>query len=216
MRILDYILDLLYPPKCAFCRRLLRDGENGACRSCLRKLPYVPGGERREKIKNVSRCIVALYYRDAVRESLLRYKFEGITAYKDVYAGLIADAVRESGEACDLITWAPLSKKRLKKRGYDQTELIARSLSARLNLPCVRTLEKVRDNPPQSSIDDERERKKNVSGIYRCIFADAVRDKRVLIVDDIVTSGATLAECAGVLKASGAESIIAAAAASAH
>ena len=80
----------------------------------------------------------------------------------------------------------------------------------------MRTLEKVRDNPPQSSIDDERERKKNVSGIYRCIDADAVRGKRVLIVDDIVTSGATLAECAGVLKASGAENVIAAAAASAH
>lgn len=216
MRILDYILDLLFPPKCAFCRRLLRDGENGACRSCLRKLPYVPGGERREKIKNVSRCIVPLYYRDAVRESLLRYKFEGITAYKDVYAGLIADAVRESGEAFDVITWAPLSKKRLKKRGYDQTELIARALSARLNLPCVRTLEKVRDNPPQSSIDDERERKKNVSGIYRCTDIDAVRGKRLLIVDDIVTSGATFAECAGVLIASGSESVIAAAAASAH
>ena len=216
MRVLNFILDLLYPPKCAFCRRLLRDGENGACRSCLRKLPYVPGGERREKTKNVSRCIVPLYYRDAVRESLLRYKFEGITAYKDIYAELIADAVRESGEACDVITWAPLSKKRLKKRGYDQTELIARALSARLNLPCVRTLEKVRDNPPQSSIDDERERKKNVSGVYRCIDMDAVRGKRLLFVDDIVTSGATIAECAGVLKDCGAESVIAAAVASAH
>lgn len=216
MRILDTILDLLYPPKCAFCRRLLREGENGACRACLRKLPYVPGGERREKIKNVSRCIVPLYYRDTVRDSLLRYKFEGITAYKDIYAQLISDAVRESGEACDVITWAPLSKKRLKKRGYDQTELIARALSARLNLPCVRTLEKVRDNPPQSSIDNESERKKNVSDIYRCIDIDAVRGKRVLIVDDIVTSGATLAECAGILKSSGAESVVAAAAASAH
>ena len=216
MRVLNFILDLLYPPKCAFCRRLLRDGENGACRACLRKLPYVPGGERREKIKNVSRCIVPLYYRDAVRESLLRYKFEGITAYKDIYAELIADAVRDSGEAFDLITWAPLSKKRLKKRGYDQTELIARALSARLGLPCVRTLEKVRDNPPQSSLDDERERKKNVSGVYRCIDMDAVRGKKLLFVDDIVTSGSTLAECAGVLKSCGAESVIAAAAASAH
>ena len=216
MQIIDIILDLIYPPKCAFCRKLLNDNEKGCCKACERKLPRVPEGKRSDAIKNVSTCIVPLYYRDDVRDSMRRYKFGGLTGYKNVYADFLAKSIDENGISCDIITWAPISRKRLRKRGYDQTKLIAKALSYRLGVPCKRTLAKTHDNPPQSSLSDSEQRKSNVSGVYFCTAPEVVKGKRVMIVDDIVTSGATFAECAKVLKNAGAAEILAAAVATAH
>ncbi len=216
MRFSDKLLDLLFPPRCAFCRKLLRESERGACRACRKKLPYVPEGTRKESIRHVRVCAAPLYYEGSVRDSLLRYKFHGVTAYKNIYAELLADCVRDSGIDCDMITWAPLSKRRLRKRGYDQARLVAETAAKLLDKPCVRTLEKIRDNPPQSSLDGAEKRRANAAGVYRCTQADKIKGKTMLIIDDIVTTGSTLSECAKVLKGAGAAEIYAAAVASAH
>lgn len=216
MRIRDKLLDLLFPPRCAFCRRLLRENERGMCRQCGKSLPYVPQGARIESIRHVRFCVAPLYYEGSVRDSLLRYKFHGITAYKDIYARLLADCVRDGGIDCDMVTWAPLSKRRLRKRGYDQARLVAETAAALLDKPCVRTLEKWKDTPPQSSLDGAEKRKANAAGVYRCAAAEKINGKTILMIDDIVTTGSTLAECAKMLKGAGAKEIYAAAVASAH
>lgn len=212
MKILDIVLDLLFPPRCAFCRKLLNDGEKGICRACRRSLPYVPETAARE-YRDIAKCVAPLYYEGSVRESLLRYKFAGLSAYGQVYAGLVARCVEESGISCDLVTWAPLSWRRLRKRGYDQARLIAEGAARELGLPCVKLLAKTRNNPPQSSLGSEEKRRANARGVYRCRDGAAVLGKRILIIDDIVTTGATLCECARVLRAAGAAEVFAAAAA---
>ena len=77
MKPLDRVLDLLYPPRCTFCRRLLHDGdiESGVCRECRKILPYVPDGSQRRDVRNVELCVAPMYYKGSVRDSLLRYKF---------------------------------------------------------------------------------------------------------------------------------------------
>lgn len=211
MKLLDRILDLLYPPRCAFCRRLLPDGVRGVCAFCEKKLPYVPADAQIRSLKNIEKCIVPLYYEGSVRESLHRYKFSSMTAYADIYSEFMGKCIDENGISCDIITWIPLSRRRLRKRGYDQAELLARLIAKRQGLDCVRLLKKLRDNPPQSGTGSPEKRRANVKGIYSCIKPQLVQGKTILLIDDIVTTGATLSEAAGVLKKAGAAGVYCAA-----
>ena len=103
----------------------------------------------------------------------------------------------------------PLSRARRWKRGYDQAELLARELARRCGIPCERLLRKRRNNPAQSGMRSDEARRRNVKGKYRAVSPEAIRGKRIMLVDDIVTTGATLSECAGVLKAAGAKAVCA-------
>ena len=101
----------------------------------------------------------------------------------------------------------PLSRKRLRSRGYDQARLLAEHLSKKISRPCVRLLKKVRNAAPQSGTGGREERKANVLGAYRAFGKQELRGKTVLLIDDIVTTGATLTECASVLTSAGAARI---------
>ena len=203
--------DLLYPPRCCFCGKLLQKGEKGSCRKCYAALPLVPSGTARSDIPNVTICVAPLFYEGRVREALLRYKFEGVTAYKRTFSEFVAKCVDENGFSCDSITWVPLSRRRRFRRGYDQARLIAEELSKKLGVPCVSLLKKTRNTPPQSSQSSTAERKRNAAGVYRCIDAEKTKNRRILLIDDIVTTGATVSECAGMLREAGAAEIYAAA-----
>ena len=205
MKILERILDLLFPRRCAFCHKLM-ETEGQICRDCGRKLPCTMGEGQRVRLREAD-CYAALYYEGDVRESLLRYKFRAARGYAKVYAEFLTKCVDENRISCDSITWTPLSRRRLRRRGYDQAELLARELSRRLELPCVRTLVKLRNNPAQSLTGDAARRRANVAGAYAAFDEGEIRGKRLLLVDDIVTTGATLSECVKVLKQAGAAEV---------
>ena len=208
MRALNWLLDLLYPPRCAFCRRLLTGQERGVCRFCRPKLPFVPADAQVQHFKNVDQCLSPLYYYGSVRDSLHRYKFEGLTAYADIYSEFIVKCIDENQISCDSITWVPLSRRRLRKRGYDQAELLAKLIAKHLGQRPVRLLKKLRDPPPQSRTGSAEKRRANIAGAYACLRPALVQGKRILLVDDIVTTGATLSEAAKVLKNAGAKEVI--------
>jgi len=210
-RILNGILDLLYPPRCPFCRRFLTDGEHGVCRFCRRR--YADSRIERE-LEHVGACVAAFRYEGPVRDSLLRYKFRGVTAYGPVYAEYLAKCIDETGISCDIITWTPLSRRRLRQRGYDQARILAEETAKRLGLPCERLLEKRVNTRPQSGIRDAEKRRQNAKGVYACCAPEKLGGKRILLIDDIVTTGATLSECALTLKKAGCAEVFAAAAAS--
>ena len=209
----NWLLDLLYPPRCAFCRRLLNERERGVCRFCRKR--YENRCIRRE-LKNTLLCAAPLRYEDEVRESLLRYKFHGVTAYGAAYAEFLAKCIDESEIICDIITWVPLSRQRLRRRGYDQARILAEETAKRLGIPCEQLLKKTKNTRPQSSIGNAEARQKNAKGVYVCCAPEKVRDRRVLVIDDIVTTGSTLSECALELKKAGSAAVYAAAAASRH
>lgn len=209
MKIFDWLLDLLYPPRCAFCRRLLTGEERGVCRFCRPRLPYVPADGQVQHFKNVDQCLSPLYYHRSVRDSLHRYKFGGLTAYADIYSEFIVKCIDENQISCDSITWVPLSHRRRRKRGYDQAELLAREIAKRLGMQPVCLLKKRRDTPPQSQTGSAEKRRANIAGAYTCLNPEAAAGKSILLVDDIVTTGATLSEAAGVLKRAGAKTVIA-------
>lgn len=209
--LVSRLLDLLYSPKCVFCGRVLRDGESDWCGKCQENLPWIGSDVPEKACAPVKRCAAPLWYRDEVRESFHRYKFEGQDIYAPKYGKLMAQCVRDRlGLGFDLVCWAPLSQKRLRKRGYDQAELLARALASELDKPAVPVLRKARDTAEQSSLADEAARTQNAAGAYECADPAAVRGKRVLLVDDIVTTGSTLSECAQILLDAGAAEVWAA------
>ena len=207
MKLLNELLDLLYPSRCAFCHRLLRGRGETVCADCLAHLPYTGDLAEYQGLKHIHTCLSPLFYESLVRDSLHRFKFSQRPGYAGIYAGFMVKCIDEKQISCDIIGWAPVSRARLRRRGYDQSELLAREISLRLGIPYRSLLVKQRNTPPQSRIKNAAGRRENVKGAYRCSDPDTVHGKRILLVDDIVTSGSTLSECARVLKEAGASEV---------
>lgn len=206
--LLGRVLDLLYPPKCVFCGRLLKDGEENLCEDCQRTLPWTAPEDPPKECAFLSQCVALLWYQDTVRRSFHRYKFGDRPAYAAVYGPLMARCAHDRLEGeWDLITWAPLSAKRRKQRGYDQAELLARAMGRVLEIEAVPLLRKVRDTAAQSSLSGEEERRANAEGVYAATDPVGVVKRRILLVDDIVTTGSTLSQCAKALREAGAADV---------
>ena len=211
MGFISSFMDLLFPPKCAFCGKVLDASGDAWCSRCTESLPFTLAGGRQEG-QHYDFCISPLYYKGAVRKSLLRYKFKGVTAYADVYGRVLADCIRENPDiGYDVISWVPLSNKRKKTRGYDQAMILALATALQLDDVAVETLKKPHDVQAQSELLGRDERSANISGAYEATDPELIEGKCVLLIDDIVTTGSTLSECASVLLAAGASRVVCAA-----
>ena len=205
MPVLDWVLDLLFPPKCPFCGRLLEKGEL-LCPDCQRGLPWLEGRAGETEVELTAGCVSALRYEDKVRSAIHGYKFDGRSARSVAFGAMTAQAVGDHGITADLVSWPSLSKKRLRQRGYDQAELLAREVGRRLGLSVLRTVDN-RERPAPSGIQGEAAPRANLLGAYVPVEPGNFEGRIVLLVDDVVTSGATLAECAKTLRLAGAERI---------
>lgn len=199
------ILDFFFPRRCPFCGAVA--GKELLCNKCLRSLPFT--GEHAVREGTFGRCAAPLYYENRVREAILQFKFKAKLGGLSCFGMLMAECAAEhySG-AFDAITWVPVSKKRLKKRGFDQTRYLTGSMCVDWHVAPIETLRKVTDNPPQSTLETEEQRRANVLGVYEAVNAEQFRGKRLLLVDDILTTGATLSECVRVLKEAGAGEVM--------
>ena len=204
-KLILLISRLLFPPKCVLCRKVLDENETDLCHDCrshtqecskrTKKLPYLAG------------WTALWYYEGDVRRSILRFKFHNARSYAESYGRMLAMKLLQEEIPFDLLTWAPISRMRKWKRGYDQVELIAQAVGRELGIAPVATLKKRRNNPPQSGIRDAARRRANVFGVYQVLDPNLICGKRILLLDDIMTTGATAGECARVLLTAGAEEI---------
>ncbi len=206
--LLQVLADLLFPPKCMFCGEILEDTEECLCPACqLIKLPRYTGPS--PKVKHVSRAVTVFLYESPVREAILRYKFRGLLDYRRQFAVWMAEAVRDRLEGkYDLISWVPCSRRRVWERGYDQSRLLAQALAEELGTEAVRTLKKVKHNKPQSKSHSAAQRRQNVRNVYIPWEPEQFRGKRILLVDDVLTTGATLSECGRTLAQAGAKDLV--------
>jgi len=157
----------------------------------------------------------AWIYDGGPRLAIHRFKYGGKSALAARLAPAMADLLRndemlrEHG-AFDCLVPVPLHARRQRKRGYNQSELLARALSRQTEIPARLLLERTRDTRPQVGLN-HKARGDNVRGAFalHSRFAGDVRGLRVLLVDDVFTTGSTLRECAGVLQRAGAQSVCA-------
>lgn len=208
MKLWVWALDLLFPPKCPFCERVLEEPRAPLCADCQPKLPWLDEKDAFRKVEFTAGCWSVLEYRDTVREAVHRYKFTPVRARGEALGKLMAQCVQDHPEVQpEIITWVPLSRKRRRKRGFDQAEELARTMGRELGLPVEGVLKKDADTRQQSSIRDKEVRRANVLGVYSLQSGAEVRGKCLLLVDDVVTSGSTLSACAKVLAEAGAEKV---------
>lgn len=215
MKLYHFLMELLFPPKCVLCRKLLKSGEIDLCRECRADAPEYAG--KKINIRFLDSFAAVWYYEGNVRRSLLRFKFYNARSYGVSYGRILAMRLqREYPDGFDMLTWVPVSRLRKLRRGYDQVELLAKAVGRELGLSPVPTLKKIRNNRPQSRLKDPASRRANVLGAYRLLEGAAVKGQRVLLLDDILTTGATAGECARVLLSAGAKEVHCAAVAAAR
>ena len=208
MSLLTAALNLLFPPKCPFCRRVLDEPRAPLCPRCQPLLPWLEKKESFRKVEHTAGCWSPLVYKDMVRACIHRYKFTPVPALGQPLGLLTAQCALDHPEIVpDVVTWTPLSRKSLKKRGFDQAQLLAREVGRELGAPVEPLLEKTRETRQQSLLESPAERKANTLGAYRLRDGADVTGKKILLVDDVVTSGSTLSACAGELKRKGAAEV---------
>lgn len=220
--MLNKILDLLFPPKCPFCGKILT-GKAPVCHSCMSSLPFIKGksckicGRPVEETSHIicascrfnktyfEHAFIPLIYKEKAKDAILALK-AGHPYYAKGIAYVLADKIINSPlyTNFDVITFVPQGKRAFKKRGYNQAELLAMELSKILNIPCIPTLRKTTDGKPQHTLNLS-ERRENVK---KCFFAtENSYSGTALLVDDIYTTGATSNYCAKLLRKMGFERV---------
>lgn len=203
----DELLDLLYPTKCVLCRCRLQPGVPTICPACRESMPRADSIRTRGDY--FSECVSVLRYEGTVKEAIRRYKFGDAQAYCHAFGELVAAAIyAELDGRYDALSWVPLAPDRLHERGYDQVELMALDVGKRLCVTPVPLLKKRRGVDPQSGTASKEERRANIAGAYSLRTDAHPAGKRVLLIDDVVTTGSTLSECAKTLLIAGAEEVL--------
>lgn len=206
-RICDRIAAFFIPHRCLLCGEIVSEADR-VCEKCLSNIPrntaymLIPDPRR----SDLYCCTAPLQYVGPVRSGILGLKFKGRRGAAAVFARYMADMQYVSGiEECDYVTAVPLSAKKCARRGFNQSEWIGRAYAnytGKTYLDGV--VRKVKENQTQSSLRDMRQRMENVKGCYEVCRPELVRGRRILLIDDVYTTGATIRECARVIKGAGA------------
>ena len=205
MRVL---LDLLIPARCALCGQ----GAEPVCPACLAALPLLGGPEcarcgkpTAEPVADCRECrgrrlgfdtaVAALAFEGRGRDLVLRFKDAGLRALSEPAAGIVATIVPRP--ECDLVTWVPADRWRTIQRGYHPPQMLAGGLAQRWGVPARALLRAAPIRRPQRGLDHAA-RRRNVRGAFRPLAG--VGGERVVLVDDVFTTGATLSACGTALR----------------
>lgn len=209
---------LIFPPVCGICGKL---NENYLCSRCNLELQkssefqvdsYIT--ESGFKRKYFDEHIYFFQYQGLIREQIINYKFnDAAYKYRGISNFILKNFILKDSKIFrifneyDVIIPVPISKKRLKERGYNQAELIAKEISKALNKELVKNcLIKEKNIVAQSSLNKD-EREENIKGAYILNNSEKLKNKGVLLIDDIYTTGSTANECCKIIEEAGTKKI---------
>lgn len=210
-RLLEMVLMLIYPPKCGICGKL---NDNFLCNKCYLKLKndskFKVEENKKEKEEKedkdsrneYNRLLYMFKYEGMIRSIILKYKFQDKSyLYKTIVNFLLKnEKLFEIIKTYDTIVPVPISKKRKKTRGYNQSYLIAREIAVKAGIKINnKCLFKTKNIIEQSKLNKE-ERLNNIKGVYKLKNSYRLENKKILLIDDIYTTGSTVNECCKVLK----------------
>lgn len=186
-------LPFIYPPVCSICGRPLT--EDGRCPGCIGPETALDG------------IRAPFTFSGLVRRAIHDIKYHNLRSLAPALASFLSDYLSDNPLPGDVFIPVPIHPKRLRERGYNQSLLIARELGRKQSLPVIeKCLVRRTYHAPQARLESAAERLRNISGAFTCINDD-VKGKRVILIDDVSTSGATLNACAAALKTAGAASV---------
>jgi ComF family protein len=217
-RIGHAAIDLLYPPRCALCDR----GGDFLCTRCVEGLPAADGARCNtcwmplrhgvchacvEHPRTLDRVRAAFRYERDVRRLVQAFKFGGQSCLAPSLAAPMLASWSHHRLEADLIVPVPLTGRRRRERGFNQAALLGRELSRAVGLPVSEALSRRSSPRHQAESASAEERWRNVEGAFVVSRPDSIRGRRLLLIDDITTTGATLDACARALREAGAAQV---------
>lgn len=222
------LMDIVFPRKCVFCGEILTNADDGACLGCSRRVTYVtepkcarcgkpisdPAREyctdcERRRDASLDENAALWVYLEDTKRAMAGFKYGGCSSDSGYYAGQIAKYLssRIATWNVDVIVPIPIHKKRERFRGYNQAELLARDVGGILGIPVENLLKRSEYTVPLKELDPEQ-RKRALSRAFEVSSDyDRYRHDKVLLIDDIYTTGATMEACSGLLKGAGSSAV---------
>lgn len=225
------LLDLIYPPYCLHCHIKLNNNSLYLCEDCMSQIKRIEGQDMCWKcgsylgphigIKQAcptchnrhlafKRAIGFGCYEGTLQGLILQYKYGRETLLAEPLSNWAIECLKQNQtilNETDIITTVPLSKAKLRQRGFNQSEILARQVSRAFSLPLSTTnLIRIKEIPSQASLS-HTERFNNIKDAFAIKNPDEFEDKTVLLVDDVMTTGATASEISRLLKKNGAKCV---------
>ena len=208
IKIFEKFLDILFPPVCGFCGKISKEY---LCENCKREInDMILCNIDKVSDKYFEEHIYIVTYKGIFRDKILLYKFDDKAYMYKTFTKIILNSKKicDILQTYDIIIPIPIHRKRKNERGYNQSALIAREIAKNINeIKYVNAIKKTKNNPRQSSLD-RKERIENVKNAYEIANKEIICNKRIILFDDIYTTGATANECSKVLKQNGAKYIL--------
>jgi len=204
-------LNLIYPIHCYICEKNLDPiAGSGLCDMCRSKIRYNPKAHSQaDKCSNLERSYSSCLYEGPLKELIHQFKYNRKAAIGRILSGFMIEYINENSEilnGIDLITFVPLENSRLRERGFNQSRMLASNISKKFGIAFEDTLKKTEKTLHQSELSRE-ERLVNLNGAFKTKDNTLLGGCRILLIDDVMTTGATLDECAKTLLAAGAKSV---------
>lgn len=217
--IKQYLLSIFFPKRCKYCGCVI-DMRDELCNTCEKTLMKIEGEicKRCGVSKDLCSCggkksyyegiCAPFYYEGAVSKAIWNLKFRNKTEFAETLAEEMARCFQErlSEYDFDFCTFVPSAKEDIKKRGYNQADLLARQVGTLIGIPCKELLIKNRPTKPQHTLP-EMKRSGNLLGCFEVKDGEEFENARILLCDDVKTTGATLNECAKTLLIGGASEV---------
>ena len=222
-RMYERLLDLLFPPTCAFCGTPSAASERQICQGCADDLPWIARACRRcampvtsllaeetlcvacQRTAPIFRCAVApLAYEFPVDAAIKAYKFRRRSFYQPAFAEVLLSVLGRLPHDIDAVAPVPLHRWRLARRGFNQARELAVPVARTLGVPLVENIRRRRATPYQSGLKPA-DRRANLKGAFE--LRRPISFRHVLIVDDVVTTGETCAQIAALLKRQGVDDV---------
>lgn len=202
------LMQIIYPSKCIFCDKDLEFNKQiDICSECYKKLTFADNSKSEKSY--VDEVYSAVEYKGEVKKAIKRFKYQNKAYLFRTFARLILNNIEKNNIKADIIVSIPLHMDREVERGYNQSELIAKELSKNMKIKYSNKILKREKTTAHLAKCNKKERKHMIEGVFKVIAPDIIKDKVVIVVDDVYTTGATINECGKVLKLGGAKKVIA-------
>lgn len=209
--MINHVLTLLYPSVCPLCR--IKSEKTGLCQGCFDSIERMPPSANKARYQNIDIYYQKLYsvglYKGILKEAIHLLKYKGkLSLVKDLSGLLIEFAnINLDITQIDLIVPVPLHNTKLREREFNQATVLAIPIAKKFGIRLSQgNLERVRATQPQTGLK-KHERLQNLKDVFKVKNPSMINEKRVLLVDDVFTTGATVNECSKVLFSSGASDV---------
>ena len=216
-KLISEILHFIYPSRCVFCGEFIKDIPMRVCSECIKNLPYnkrycnlcgrpvdtvfgdMVCADCKGRKSPFERVYVPLLYKDGVRKAIIDFKYRNKRSFARTFAIFVFAELKNNGYFPDAVTYVPIHFLRKMKRGYCQTEILAEEIASLYGVPVLPLAKKCKYTRKLATLS-AAERRKTVKNSFKATDNKNIKDKNILLVDDIVTTSATITECGNVIK----------------